>query len=102
MTDQNFSDAPQPAPEQNFEVGDLRDVFVDSVESIELGEDGSLDMKIASEPEYDDGYDYYTPDQPAVAGVQPELGATRAAGQHRRHVEVTGYLKAQARRIWLR
>lgn len=83
MTDQNFSDAPQPAPEQSFEVGDLRDVFVDSVESIELGEDGSLDMKIVSEPEYDDGYDYGTPDQPAAVEVQPELTQdTPSAPQH--------------------
>jgi hypothetical protein len=58
MTDQNQTPDAQPAAEQNFEVGDLRDVFVDSVESIELGEDGSLDMVIADPDEGEHEYVY--------------------------------------------
>jgi hypothetical protein len=71
-----MTDEATPQPEPAFQVADLKEAFVDGVESIEIGDDGFLDMKIATDDDYDDGEgEYYDePDQPAEY-VEPALQA---------------------------
>jgi len=63
-----------PDAGQTLDMGELREAFVDGVDSIEMGDDGFLDMQVATDDYEDDGgYESDQPveDQPQV--VQPAV-----------------------------
>jgi hypothetical protein len=70
-----------PDAGQTLDMGELRDAFVDGVDSIEMGDDGFLDMQIAQSDddfEYEDGggYELDQPEpqfQPETPVAEPEV-----------------------------